>query len=258
MSKTIILNEKQEKLLHKFIIREFMQQGFSFETFMNITIPSDRYNYCYEYLGEPIGEGSSRVAFEIDDAQVLKLAIGKYDAGCEQNKAEYDLFQSIQSPLLVKVLYHANDFSWLISERVIPCKEIDFYKVLGLPYLPYSSESYTEDAYEFGHQDLLGYRDYSTDKINGNDKSISYSQIRNVMRKMLQGKVDMVKENFPVEYNIITTHPWFQELYNLCKNYFLSIDDLGHFNLGLTMRNGKPTIVILDSGFTDEIGDKYY
>ena len=258
MSKIIILNEKQERLLHRLTIREFMQQGFSFETFMNMTNPSERYEYCYQYLGEPIGEGSSRVVFEVDDAQVIKLAIGKYDAGCEQNKAEYELFQSIQSPLLTKVLYHAEDFSWIISERVIPCKEVDFYKVLGLPYLPYSSEEYVDDAYEFGHQNLLGYRGYTTDKINGNDKSISYSQVRNVMRKMLQGQGDMVKDNFPVEYKIITTHPWFQELYNLCENYFLSIDDLGHFNLGLTMRNNKPTIVILDSGFTDEIGDKYY
>lgn len=239
------------------LINEFIQNGFSFNELNNITNPTERFEYCYDFLGQPIGDGSSRSVFEIDDAQVLKIANKKYfDAGCAQNKQEWDLVKSYNSPLLTKVLYHANDFSWIISERVLPSEEIDFYKILGLPYRTYDTERNVENKYDKEHKDLLNYNDYKVDKINNNDSGISYNQIRLVMRLMLKGKD--VSKDFPKEYNIINNHPWFKELYNLCENHSLDIDDLGLPNFGIVSRNGKPYIVILDSGLTEEIYNKFY
>lgn len=43
------------------------------------------YDYCVKMLGEPIGNGSSRAVFQIDDTRVLKLATNI--KGVAQNKA---------------------------------------------------------------------------------------------------------------------------------------------------------------------------
>lgn len=257
MPKTIKINQIQEQLLHKHILYEFMQQGFSFEFFKGIGNSSDRYDYCRKYLGEPIGQGSSRITFEIDDAQVLKLAYGHlYNAGVEQNKVEWEINKKVKSPLLTKILYHDDDFSWIISERVLPCTDLDFNRILGLSYFPYSSEDFEDEAYEFGHQNLLGYRDYRINPINKGDKTICYAQVRSVLSKMLKG--EEVSQDYPIEHEIITTHPWFKELYRLCSDYNLELGDISRDNCGITLRNGKPYIVILDSGYNSKIGEKYY
>lgn len=238
------------------VLNEFMQEGFSFER-MNSLKKEKRVAYCVQYLGEPIGEGSSRTAFEIDDAQVLKIAYGKfYKAGCAQNKAEYEISKNIKTPILVKTLYKAKDYSWIISERVIPCEELDFYKVMGLPYTGYKTENYDENVYNSKNKDLLGYNEYSTDKINGKDKSLSFVQVKQVMKHIINGLCN--PEQFPNESKIIENHPWFKELYILATKYNLDLDDVGIGNLGITLRNGKPTIVILDSGLTKEVWDKFY
>ena len=128
-------------------LTESIQKGFSFDVMASIG-PGERIDYCYNFLGEPISDGSSRIVFEIDDVQVLKLAYGEmFNAGCAQNKAEFELSRKMKSPLLVKTLYHADDYSWIISERVIACEDIDFYKILGLPYFPYTPEHIADDSY---------------------------------------------------------------------------------------------------------------
>lgn len=241
--------------INKLLLNEFMQSGFDMSKLDSMNV-DDLYDYCMTYLGNPIGEpGSSRVVFEIDDSQVIKLAYGdKASAGMAQNQVEWELSRRVQSPLLVKTLYHSKDWKWIICERVLPCKEIDFYKVLGLPYLPYGSESSDEDMYEFNHPNLLGYRDYKADKV---DNSFAFIDLKKVIEKILKGDRDVFQKH-RAECEIIQKHPWFRELYRLCNDCGLNIIDVCLLNMGLTMRGGKPTIVILDSGLNKDIWNKYY
>ena len=260
MSKHIITEKKLKALIKenvRTILCEFMQDGFSFEKMDSIN-PNERMEYCKQYLGEPITEpGSSRCVFEIDDSQVLKIAYGrKFDAGCKQNNVEYNMNRKFNTPILVKTLYHANDYSWIISEKVIPCKQIDFYKILGLPYIPYTSEKSEEDSYNMEHKDLLDYNDYKTEKINDNDRSIGFTQVKQVMKQLIKGYVKPT--DFPTEYKIITTNPWFKDLYTLATEHDLDLDDVSLANMGITLRNGKPTIVLLDTGLTNEVWNNYY
>ena len=251
--KKIIINEKQENMLHKHLLIEFMQPGFSFQRFLSLD-HLERLYYCNEFLGY-VGHGSSRMVFEIDDNHILKCAAGqKYQSGCEQNRQEWQLDKTTQSPLLVKQLYIADDSSWLVSERVVPCQSMDFYKILGIPYQSFTNVDEIEIEYQYQHPDMIGYEEYQPKTPQPN---LSFEFISFIMNTMLKGNKD-ISQKSPEAYNIITTHPWFKELYRLCSQYNIEIGDIRLDNMGIAMRNGKPTIVILDAGLTHEIFQNHY
>ena len=231
-----------------------MQPGFSFQRFLSIQDPLERVQYCNEFLGY-IGHGSSRIVFEIDDSQILKCALGKYyQAGCDQNRREWELDKSAHSPLLTKQLYIADDSSWLIGERVIPCEEMDFYKILGIPYRTFTNVDTIDDNYQTQNPDMMGYNEYQPKTTN---PKLSFEFIRLVMATLLNGKKNMATKA-KEEYEIITTHPWFKELYKLCSQNNVTIGDVNINNMGIAIRNGTPNIVILDAGLTPEIFNKHY
>lgn len=263
MSKLVLKESKLREIIKesvKSILCEFMQNGFSFDE-LNSLEPEEKYNYCLKYLGEPIGQGSSRVAFEIDDMQVLKLAKSiKYQAGIEQNKAEYNYNRKVNSPLLIKVLYHSDDYTWIITERVLPCQEIDLFKILGISNNIYRQlENDAEEKYKKDNPDMLGYDNYRIKKQTTPYGTVSFGAIITAIKHLIEGTdIEYVKRSYPYEYDVICNHPWFKELYNLCENHQLMIGDVGVQNMGITLRNGKPAVVILDSGLTEEILNKHY
>lgn len=63
MSKLVLKESKLREIIKEsvqHILYEFMQTGFSFEDLDKLP-QEEKYNYCLKYLGEPIGQGSSRV-----------------------------------------------------------------------------------------------------------------------------------------------------------------------------------------------------
>ena len=66
-----------------------MKEGFRLDMLISATSFKQRLAYCREMLGDPIGEGSSRIVFRIDDETVLKLA--KNSKGIAQNLEEIRL-----------------------------------------------------------------------------------------------------------------------------------------------------------------------
>lgn len=83
MPKKIIISENSIKILS-----EAMMEGFRIDTLRNLSSFKKRVDYCKQYLGNPIGNGSSRIVFQIDDETVLKLA--KNRKCITQNELEYD------------------------------------------------------------------------------------------------------------------------------------------------------------------------
>ena len=85
-----------------------------------------------------IGRGVDRSVFQIDDAIVLKIGdairYGTYGMYTTQNYIEYETWvDSGKSPLLPRILYHAEDYSWIVSEYAVKCEEYDFVNLLGMP-----------------------------------------------------------------------------------------------------------------------------
>ena len=93
------------------------------------------YKYCVKMLGEPIGKGSARFVFQIDDTRVLKLATNM--KGVAQNKSEVMVYQQAPNKTFMPIVYNDSDmenYFYVISEYVLPAEEKDFEMVLGVPF----------------------------------------------------------------------------------------------------------------------------
>lgn len=136
------------------LIHEAMEAGFSAQELKNTLMNDlqgvkdrstymdkvghflkDGYYYCVKMLGEPIGKGSSRAVFQIDDTRVLKLAINM--KGVAQNKAEVMVYNQAPDKTFMPIIYNDSDmesYFYVISEYVLPAEEEDFKKVVGIPF----------------------------------------------------------------------------------------------------------------------------
>jgi hypothetical protein len=181
-----------------------------------------RVQYCQQHLGKPIGRGSSRVVFQIDDDKVLKLALN--NKGIAQNELEgredyvkdsYDIFPN--------VFQMSDDCTWLISEFVLPAKKDDFQHCIGLSF---------DDWAKF---------------IKRLQSWYSYKSVR--------GQMDEKEAE-----NLICNNEIASDFNEYVSNYndILFGDLLFIQNYGLAMRNGQPYIVLLDSGCNSEIYGTYY
>jgi hypothetical protein len=179
-------------------------------------------------LGEPIGEGSSRIVFQIDDEVVLKLA--KNAAGIAQNKEEMKI--GLHSGLnYVPLVFNGSDEEngvWIISEYVLPAEENDFRKVFGIKF---------KDVAEFCYhlQQIDNDRDYSNYHIKCiSDIYRHYSWC--VMGTKLLKEIQFLSDKF-----------------DSLVNDLARID-----NWGMCRRDGKTYMAMLDPGCNNEIYNQFY
>jgi hypothetical protein len=108
--------------------------GFDLEQFKNIQSYAKKLRYAEQYLGKPIGRGSSRVVYRIDNEKVLKLAKNK--KGIAQNNAETKWHnESYYEEILAQVIDFDNDDSlWVEMEMAYRVKESDFKRLWGINF----------------------------------------------------------------------------------------------------------------------------
>lgn len=201
-------------------INEAMKDTFSFDTLSSLPSFAQRIRYCKEQLGQPIGNGSSRMVFQIDDEKCLKLA--KNEKGMAQNDAEYD-WGAQNYGVMPKLYDSAEDGeSWIVVEYVLPAKKQDFKHCLGITW---------EDYCRFV---IKVYNRYAR---------------RPMPSSMSDDEYQMLLDN----------NEWLARLDSYMADYQVPFGDLvGLRNYGLVMRDGDPEIVILDSGLTQQIWEEYY
>lgn len=249
--KIININESQKKRLF-----EAYDGEFSFSELDRLNL-NGMYDYCLKHLGEPCGSGSSRLVFMLSDNFVLKLAYNK--AGIEQNKLEFERYYKTKSKLFPIVYDHGKNFEYIVCENVVPANDVDFEKILDIPYegswkqysVPEknSSDEYNGD-YEIGYNkyfDNIKYEDDGWDEPTASD-IIAYLERRFIL-----------KTDEPDEYydEMINKIPWFKELGKLIeKEQMCDLDVIDNF--GIVNRDGKPFIVVIDSGFNEDVFNKYY
>ena len=79
----------------------------------------------------------------------------------------------------------------------------------------------------------------------------SLKELINVLKQIKKGyNINQIESNEPLCFNIVINHPWFKELSSLVDAVNLELGDIRIGNLGITLRQGKPYVVILDSGLT--------
>ena len=261
--KIIKINESQKKRLF-----EAYQQDFSFEqlamiadsAFASGTDGSElQIRYCTKYLGYPFSMGSSRAVYTLSDNFVLKLAYGRmYRAGIDQNRVEYNIYNQLSSPLLPRIFHHDKNFTFLVSESVIPCKAVDFEKLLGMPFY----ETYTQNSSKINDVDSLYGGDYEVGYNKYFDNLKGKGQTENMNFSVILSYLNNKYVRFDTSYDpnieeAIKNNSWLTELRNLVQK--TRISDLGQIdNFGIVNRNGKPMIVILDTGFNFDVLLKHY
>ena len=205
---------------HK-MLQEAADEHFSLEELSAIQSFRGRFNYCTQHLGKHIGKGSSRVTFQIDDEKVLKLAWN--NKGMGQNITE---MQTYTASIFPNVYDYDENGKWIISEFVLPAKSQDFKHCFGMTFQQFASFISASGKYRFGG------RYWSAMPEN---EWISY----------LENNEELSEFD---EY-----------IGNYGNHNFTPIGDMTRLcNYGLTHRNGEATIVLLDSGLSEDVWNTYY
>ena len=207
---------------------EAMQDGFSLDTMVAQGTFQRRVDYCRKMLGMWSGNGSSRVVFDIDDETVLKLAKNK--KGIEQNLEEIRLGTEPYFSSFPRIMNGSDEKNglWIIAERVLPAKEDDFEKVLGMPFSVINE--FVWCIITGGRQ---GYKD-------------AYKDLSN----------DELYQKYESNEAVIEL---FNDIYELYMGFDNNIVDLRAIrNWGLCLRNGKPAMVMLDVGLSEDIYNRLY
>lgn len=224
MAKRIKITEGQIKRLF-----EAMRPEFRLDALRNMSF-ANKVKYCTQMLGRPIGRGSSRLVFQIDDETVLKLAMnGK---GIAQNEQELRFKDDYYMGHCFPNIYNGSDeenYLWIVSEYVLPAKKEDFENALNMPF---------EDVVDFIDAFCLS-----------NSRDQNWRKWGDVSVKKLYEKYEENSDATELMNDI-------SELY---YGYNMEIGDYRRIdNYGLVMREGYPTIVFIDAGLSKEVFSQYY
>ncbi len=205
-------------------ITEAANSSFSTEHLSQINSFRQRVLYCRQNLGNPIGNGSSRMVFQIDDQKCLKLA--KNEKGIAQNELEGEYYKQ-SFDCIPKIFEQDDNSSWMICEYVLPAKPADFKHCLGISW---------DDFQKF-------------------ITSCYYSYANNRSRQLCFYP-RMNDEEF---VNLLDTNEYLDEIYKYMTDYRAPMGDLVRIaNYGMTRRYNQDYIVILDHGLSDQIYNDYY
>ena len=211
-------------------INDAMKDGFRLDMLTAASSFLEMEMYCRRMLGEPIGVGSSRIVFQIDDEVCLKLA--KNEKGIAQNKEEIMIAATTKIRFIPKI-YNGTDEEngkWIITQYVIPATEMDFRKTIGMDFAEIYNFIYAQNV-RFGSNDRLS---VAMAEMTINSIRAKYSKNRMATRLL-------------------------NDIYKLKKSYNQLIGDASRIeNWGMALENGRPCMVILDSGCSEEIFNKYY
>jgi hypothetical protein len=218
--KTLILREDQ----YKHIVDEMAYPtSFNMEVFKSLPSFNKRILYCQQHLTR-LSSGSSRIVYQIDNDKVLKLA--KNQKGIAQNEQEYD--PSLSQLGVAPNIYNESDldnFTFLVSDYVLPAKEKDFEHVFGFDFYTFCSVLTWADSLFNGKR----YR-YSVPPME--DEDAIY---------LIENDADL------------------DEFYQYVTNYQPPIGDMLRIqNYGIKCEDGRTKVVLLDSGLNQNIWDTYY
>lgn len=214
-TRTVVITEEQARML-----KEATDGQFSTDELSKLQSFDEKVEYCRRHLGEEIGQGSSRIVFQIDDEKVLKLAFN--EKGKAQNVEEYQPWKEKYDfiPKIFDADYTNDD--WIICEYVLPAEEKDFEHCLGITWSEFD---------DFVHTVFSQFSNFYI----GHD--LDYDEVQQMTENS-----EMLSEL----YMYIT---------DMC---FLNGDIVKIENWGLAKRNGDAYLVFLDHGFSESVNRQFY
>ena len=159
--------------------------------------------------------------FDIDGTKVLKLA--KNAKGIAQNEVEIGIgYYRDTQHIVTEIFDSADDDSWLISEEAKKVTENRIKAITGIPSL--------HELYIF---------------LRNNESE------HNGRGKIFPQKPEMEKFFWENEFS--------HDLIDLVINYSISAGDMGRTSTyGEVLRDGQPTIVLIDYGLNEDVISTHY
>lgn len=207
-------------------IQELIQEmaypkSFNMEEFKSLTSFKKRLEYANTHLPRKIASGSARTVFQIDDEKVLKLA--KNNKGFAQNQIEEDFY--LQGfDIIAKVFdFDEDNHTYLEMELAKKITKKRFKQLVGVSL---------EDVWNYLYNLRIQYN------LTGVSR---YDRIKEVPED--------IEEN-----------SFIQELKDIVLSYDMVVPgDFGRESTyGEVMRDGQPTVVIIDFGLTNSVYDDFY
>lgn len=211
------------------LLSEARMDGFRLDNLRTMSF-SDKVAYCKKMLGAPIGNGSSRIVFQLDDYSCLKLA--KNGKGVKQNEEEMRIGNSDYISIVPKILNGSDEenYQWVISEYVLPANEEDF-----------------EEVYKI---EFLTIKEFVNALVAANSRSSRVEQDwgnKTTMR---------LYDEYDTNEDVVNL---FNDISELYYGYDHGVGDLLRIqNWGMVNREYGPEMVILDTGLSQEIYNNYY
>lgn len=244
MKHTIFITEQQANDLQNIFndpLLDNVGHTFSIDTLktMDWKNGSELIQYCESCNLYKLGEGASRVVFQIDDEKVIKIEKDKRFGTEQQNDQEVNAYRKCDDNMkeFVPIIYEWDKNHiypmWIIAEQVLTATYADFQKILGIDFGSYTSSA---DIAQM-KQDMQNYSKYPGKTIN----KYSFN---------LMDFLEAYGENdLELYYDQIKTNPWLKELFILLQRHIVCYWELENIqNWGLVQRNGKPKLIILDIG----------
>ena len=244
MKRTFLITENQYKELSNLygsFLLEDITDSFSvdFVKTHNWKNASELINYCDKYGLYQVGEGASRIVYQISDEYVLKIEKDNALVATNQNEQEVATFNSLNDEmkqLVPNIIDYDKSCSlplWIIAEQVLPASYADFQKLLGFDFGSYQS---SEDITQM-KQDL---NDYS--KYDGKTVTRFSFNLMHFLESYGEDDIDLYLDQ-------IKNNEWLKDLYLLLQNNVVSCWELENIaNWGLVKRNGQPKLIVLDIG----------
>jgi len=221
----ILLSEDKFKKIF-----EAKKEGFRLDCLISAKSFAERVRYCKNMLGFPIGNGSSRMVFQIDDETCLKLAKNK--KGVAQNKEEIRIASDNFISYIPKVFNGSDEENglWIITQYVLPAKPQDFNEILGVDFEIIQNFCACTDR-------RFNYR---------NNNIIRQSDI-------------MVSELYDTYEDNELVIELFRDIEELRGSYDQLVGDLTNIrNWGMVRENGNTFLVMLDTGFSEDVNNQFY
>lgn len=200
--------------------------SFSFEEFNKINSYNGKLKYANERL-KKISSGSARVVYMVDDEKVLKIAKNKKGLG--QNSIESDWGLQRMSDIVAKIFNTNDDHFWVEMELAKKITPNRFKQLSGM--------SVNEV------QDIL--------RVMETLNNVSKRKYLN------REQVNQLQNEFDEKVN---NSEFLTSLTDMIINFGMKYPgDFGRVNsYGEVLRDGTPTLVLVDFGLTESVWEDFY
>ena len=131
---------------------------------------------------------------------------------------------------------------------------------MGIPFYCHfqqNSRKITDYSKKHHNDKKVGYNKYFDNLKDYNEETVNNISFCNIMYYLEAKYLDFGISRNPIYEDIISQHKWFTDFIDLIKK--VEIRDLSSIgNFGIVNRDGNLALVILDSGFNQNIFFKHY